>query len=232
MLPLLLPLLAAADPAPAARLPIATRWQVVTATARLSEGDLRPFSASAVCVGCKDGFAYLLTASHAAPESKARVFDFFTKDSHPQPARQIVGGEYVARQPEADLLLVKVEVGADPVPVLRLAPPGQRPTPARLPVTAFACGCPEGVAPEVRTEALTGKRLLVRGKGEVAFFWQTDTAPVGGMSGGPLVDAEGRVIGLCTAAQGGHGYYAHADEVLAFLKKSGYGWLIDAPVGR
>jgi hypothetical protein len=51
--------------------------------------------------------------------------------------------------------------------------------------------------------------------------------PVGGMSGGPLLDARGRVIGVCSAAKpDGPGYYAHLDEVLAGLKSQGYGWLI------
>jgi S1-C subfamily serine protease len=231
MTPLVLLPLLAADPTPA-RLPLDRRWAVVSATARLSEGQLRPFAASAVCVGCKDGFAYLLTASHAAPEGKARVFEFFTRESHPQIARSVIGGEYVLRVPEADLVLVKVPVGVDPLPVVRLAPPGERPTPAKLPATAFAVGCPEGVAPEVRTETIVAKKLATRQKDKVAFFWESGSAPIGGMSGGPLVDLDGRLIGLCAAAQGAKGYYTHIDEILAALKKAGFGWLIDAPVGR
>ena len=44
-------------------------------------------------------------------------------------------------------------------------------------------------------------------------------------SGGPLV-VGGRVIGICAANSGGHGFYTHTDEIHAALTRDGFGWLV------
>ena len=43
---------------------------------------------------------------------------------------------------------------------------------------------------------------------------------------GHMANERDRVIGICVASQGGLGYYAHHDEILAALKGDGYGWLV------
>ena len=58
-----------------------------------------------------------------------------------------------------------------------------------------------------------------------AFFWQTAAKPEKGRSGGPLLDADGRVIGICAATQDEKGYFTHLDEILAGLKTAKYEWL-------
>jgi hypothetical protein len=76
-------------------------------------------------------------------------------------------------------------------------------------------------------------RRLVRRPGGLRFFWETEGKPVGGMSGGPLLDRAGAVIGVCSAADlgTGRGYFSHADEVLAAVAEAGHRWLLDAPAG-
>jgi hypothetical protein len=212
------------DPTAAAKLlPPEARWPAVVGCVRVSGGPTAGPVASAVCVAAHGGYAYLLTASHAVPKGQARVFEFFTPESYPYPAYKVIGGDEELRFEAPDLALVKVPIGSKPVPVLRLAGPGQRPK--RFPFEAVSVGCPGGVAPTCRAERIAGKKLVRRSGGAVAFFWEAAERPVGGMSGGPLLDRAGRVIGICTAAQDGRGYFTHADEILAGLKKSGYGWL-------
>jgi len=224
---LLIVLAAAAPPGPTVPdgpTPAAVQWAVVLGTARVSNGTDFGAAATAVCLGTRNGESFLLTANHAVPKGQARVYEFFTKESYPKPSRSFTDGDVVVRLVEADLALVKVPTVVDPPPAVRVAGPGQRPK--RFPVRAVSVGCPAGVPPLARTERITGKTLVRRGDDGVAFFWQLAERPVPGMSGGPLVDAEGRLIGVCSAYQDGTGYFTHLDEVLAGLKRSGYGWLI------
>jgi hypothetical protein len=127
---------------------------------------------------------------------------------------------------DPDLVLVRLPAGEE-VPAVRLAGPGQRPK--RFPFAAVSVGCPRASPQVVRAERVTDKRLVRRPGGGVAFFWEVAVPPVGGMSGGPLVDPDGRVIGICTAAQDGQGYFTHLDEILAALKREGYSWLAEPP---
>jgi S1-C subfamily serine protease len=225
MSPLLL-LLLAAPPDPtlgAAKLPAELRWGLIAGCVRVSAGDAPGKIASAVCVGVRDGHVYLLSSAHAIPADAARVYEFFSRDTYPTPVRTVAVGEIVLTLTDPDLALVKVPIGREPVSVLRLAPPGKRPK--RFPCDAVSVGCPDGLTPVCRAERLTAKKLIRRPGDAVAFFWEAEQAPTPGMSGGPLVNLDGRVIGICAAASDNRAYFTHADEVLAALKTAGYGWL-------
>ncbi len=211
--------------APAAVLPPDAQWAAAAATVRVSGGPTGPV-ASAVCLEVKGGAAFLLTAGHAVPPGEGRLYAFFDRQSWPQPAGETIGGEVLVRLAECDVALVKVAVRSAAPAAAPLAPPGARPK--RFPASAAAVGCPDGLPPWVRAETVVGKAFDPRRKPGDAqgFFWETATPPKPGMSGGPLLDGRGRVIGICTAAQGGKGYYAHLDEIHAGLIKAGYGWLV------
>ena len=200
------------------------QWAVLQATARVSNGEFGA-AATAVCLGTRGRDSYFLTANHAVPKGQARLYEFFTKESYPKPSRTYSGGEVLARIDESDLALVKVPTGVDPPPVVRVAGPGQRPK--RYPFDAVSFGCPALVPPLARLERVMGKTLVLRLDDGDAFFWKSASPSVSGMSGGPLVDSEGRLIGICSATQDGIGYFTHLDEILAGLRRRGYGWLLD-----
>jgi len=207
----------------AAKLPLELRWATLAGCVRVTAGDTPGKFASAVCLGIRDQHAYLLSSAHAIPKDAARVYEFFARDTYPTPVRTIVGGEIVVWLSEPDLALVKVPIGRDPVSVLKLAGPGKRPK--RYPFDAVSVGCPDGLTPVCRAERVIGKKLVRRPGDTIAFFWEAEQAPVPGVSGGPLVTLDGRVIGVCAAASEGRAYFTHADEILAALKTAGYGWL-------
>lgn len=201
---------------------------VLAACPRLSgEPEAGP-QATGVCVGLKDGYAFVLTAAHAVPKGEARAFEFFAR-GEAVPGRTVIGGDVLMRQADPDLALVRLVVGRDAVPVLPLAGKGERPR--SYPFPARAVGCPDGRPPQLRAVGIDGKKLVRKGE-RVAFFWEGDDTPVGGMSGGPLLDANGRVVGICTAVRGGRGYYTHLDEILVALKRSGQSWLGEKPAEK
>jgi S1-C subfamily serine protease len=199
------------------------QWAAVLACPRVSTTTGGYGNASGVTVGLKDGFAYVLTAAHAVAAPDEREAHYFTKDSYPARAKTFPKVAVAVSLPAADVALLKVPVGDWPAPVLRLAGLGDRPK--AFPAAALSVGCTDANAPTCAAEVVRAKRLVRRPGGEVAFFWECEATPRPGRSGGPLLGRDGRVIGLAAAAQEGRGYYAHLDEVLAGLKRNGYGWL-------
>lgn len=210
MLPLLLAAVGAAE----------ARWQAVLACPRISSPGTT--GGLGVVVGVRDGFAYVLTADHVAASDRVEV-QFTSREVFPRPAWYGDGATVIARWPDPDLALVRFPLGRHTPAVLPLAPPRQRPRHFPAPATAIRS---EGDSLAPQRLALVAKEFVRReGKGP-AFFWRTDRAPQPGDSGGPLLDAHGRVIGLTAAARGTAGYYTHHDEILAALKRDGYGWLV------
>ena len=108
-----------------------------------------------------------------------------------------------------------------------LAPPWQRPK--AFPANVLAIGAGNDRAATVWADAIQAKDFITREQKKPAFFWRTEVPPEPGRSGGPLLDARGRVIGIAIATSGGSGYYAHHDEILAALKRDGYSWLVPKP---
>ena len=198
------------------------QWKAIAATPRVASGKNGSFG-TAVVVGHKDGFAYLLTADHVVDVPQEREFHFFTRDSYPQPVRTLKGGEILLRSEKPDFALLRLKVGDERLPELKLAGPGQRPK--RFPFAAVSVGCPFGGWPQARAETVAAKLLKRVNDLPEAFFWETAAKPEKGRSGGPLLDADGRVIGLCAAAQDEKGYFTHLDEILAGLKREKYDWL-------
>jgi S1-C subfamily serine protease len=198
-------------------------WHAVLACPRVSSGVA---TGTGVVIGVKDGAAYLLTANHVATSDRVEV-QFSSRENYPKPAWFSEGATVVARWPDPDVALVRFPLGKREVAVLPLAPAWQRPK--AFPAAARSVGVGSGEAAAVRGETIESREFVKReGKGG-AFFWRTKTPSELGRSGGPLLDSRGRVIGIAVAARDGAGYHAHHDEILAALKRDGYGWLIPIP---
>ncbi|WP_439621509.1 S1 family peptidase [Gemmata sp.] len=197
------------------------QWAALLASPRVSS----PGSAdgTGVVVGTKDGFGYVLTAAHVTQGDLVEL-KFTSRASYPKVAWFGDGAEVVARWPDPDVALVRFPLRGHAPSVVTLAPALDRPK--RFPVGALGIGIGGGPAATSVPNAIVGREYVKReGKGG-AFFWRTEVPPEAGRSGGPLLDAAGRVIGIAVATRGGAGYYAHHDEIVAALRRDGYGWLV------
>lgn len=131
---------------------------------------------------------YVLTNNHVidgADEIKVRLAD----------GRE-VDATVVGTDPQTDVAVLKIE--SENLPVAVLADSDQ----IRVGDIVFALGNPLGVGQTVTMGIVsaTGRQQIgILGREGYEDFIQTDAAINQGNSGGPLVDAEGRVIGINTA---------------------------------
>ncbi len=197
-----------------------------TATARVQTIE-SPYSvATGVFIGQRDGIGYLLTAEHAYSDSQDREVQLFDTASFPAPKQTYRGLALAFKSPAADLALVKVALGKDLVPIVPIAKLTDRPR--AFPAQALSFGCGKGQAPTARSESLRAKRFVRRPENEVAFFWETSAPPIAGRSGGPILDTQGRLLGVCAAAIEERGYYTHLEELHAALSRNGYAWILNS----
>ncbi len=101
-----------------------------------------------------------------------------------------VGARLVGRDPPTDLALLKIERD---LPVL---PPGPQP---KLGDPVCAVGNPFGTGMSVSCGVVSGLNRTGMGFNPIEDFVQTDAAVNPGMSGGALVDSDGRLIGMLSA---------------------------------
>jgi hypothetical protein len=204
----------------------AAQWAAIEACPRIVSRVPEEAFATGVVVAFREQWAYILSAQHASNGTR-RQFHFYTAESMPGAVLEIKSaGQVVVMDKTADMVLYKVEwpETADwkpkPIP---MAKPGDRPK--RFPFDAMSIGCSEGRLPTARNELIQAKRLGSKTDTDVAFFWETKLAPKPGRSGGPLLDRDGKLIGLCAASKDNVGYYSHLDEIQSALLINGHDWL-------
>lgn len=148
--------------------------------------DARPrFPASGVAFA-KD---LVLTASHVVHhEENIRVA---------LPAGEELSAELLGRDPHSDLALLRLSAAkATPAPTTD----GE----ARVGQLALVLGRPtsEGVQASLGIVSAKGAGLHTRHGARLEAYLRTDAVPYPGFSGGPLIDIEGRVLGINTSGLG------------------------------
>ncbi len=151
-----------------------------------------PVTGSGVIV-TPDG--YILTNNHVVEESKELEVTL-------PASRKPFDARVVATDPKSDVALIKIEADVE-VPHVTIGDSSK----LRVGNLAFAIGNPFGLDQTVTMGIISA---LGRSSSEVSIvdyadFIQTDAAINRGNSGGALVDAKGRLIGINTAIQGGVG---------------------------
>ncbi len=188
----------------------------------------RGTAGSGAVVAVQAPYVFVLTAEHVVAGADEIEVAVFTPASYPRPEHRFRAVAVVARSPGVrDLALLRVRP-LDPVPaVLPLAPAAAVPRP---PFSALTAGCTEGGPPTGQLEAIAAARRVRRQvKGEVGYCWELERPQPAGRSGGPLLDPQGRVLGICIGNNRGRGYFCHVEEVERFLTQNGFRWLLDGP---
>jgi len=187
----------------------------------------RGFDGSGAVIGRNGPLVYILTAAHVVEAGARLEVQTFSRDTYPKPAAVYKSGEVIARSKSsaADLALIRLATG-DMLPgSLSVCPPRLAPRGGSFPVLSSGCG---GSNPPTCEADKVEHAFQVEKTGEAgkALFWRTGKRPVKGRSGGPLVDRQGKLLGICSVASDNAGYYSHLDEINQFLRESGFRWLI------
>jgi hypothetical protein len=195
------------------------------ATVRVVNRTSRTEGSGAV-VGQSGPFVYVLTAAHVVTKAEKLEVHTFSADSYPKADKVYDSAEVVARSRDAaDLALVRIPTRDRPPAALRICPPDLVPAKG---FPALSVGCNDGKAPTSQAEEASGKKQVRRpDQTEDATCWEVSRKPGPGRSGGPLLDARGHLVGVCSGAADSGGYYSHAEAIHAFLKANAYRWLYD-----
>jgi S1-C subfamily serine protease len=182
---------------------------------------------SAVIVGRRGSLVYLLTACHnvtGKAENDDVEFNLYTAKDYPK-LKAEVHGRVHARMPNEDLAVL--EGAFDPPGLLPLCPKDM--TRIRKPFPVLTVGCVADGPPTIEFDRVVEVDFLKKPDGSRANFWRAERPQVVGRSGGPLVDARGYVLGICSGTLGKKGYYTEIAEIHAALARNGLDWLYAKP---
>ncbi|MFL5328020.1 MAG: serine protease [Gemmataceae bacterium] len=179
--------------------------------------------ASAVCVGKMSGRFYYLTAAHVMGNDDAVDLERFDLGTAKVASKYPV--KVVARWEKEDLALL--EGGTAAVPCVTICPENK--IPSEVPFLGLSVGCTSGQEPQLWLDEVLKAVQLKKTKGQPNFVthWRLGKQSTPGRSGGPLIDKEGRLIGICSGSDKDNGYYVHISEIRRFLKDTSYGDLLE-----
>jgi hypothetical protein len=95
----------------------------------------------------------------------------------------------------------------------------------KLPFEVLTVGVMLDSPPEVQFDQVKDRKFVRKPDGTRALFWEAAIPQQLGRSGGAMIDAGGRVIGIASGTEHGNGYYTHIDEIHWTLVKADFGWL-------
>ena len=133
------------------------------------------------------------------------------------------GAKVVGFDKDMDVALLKLDVGTNAPPLKAATLSGR---PVRTGDVVLAMGAPWGLARSVTMGIVSCTDRYLEGAGQYTLWYQTDAAISPGNSGGPLVDTDGRVVGLNARGVlfGGQAFTIPSPailEILPYLREKG-----------
>ena len=181
---------------------------------RITGANGRDQGSGVAIASVKPGEQYALTAYHVVADGLPRKIESFNLATYPAPAGSAAMVELVAFSEELDLAVLKLVAGDPSMSGLLLA------SETDIPPRVYSVGCSDGQPPTTLPERLVGQFKVRRREEKTGrLMWKTEIPPDPGRSGGALIDADGRLLGIAIAASGQDGYYCHWQEITQFLAK-------------
>jgi len=172
----------------------------------------------------RSGRVYYLTAAHILGEAKTVDLEGFKSASYPKVEIELKSVDVIQRwdnENDANKRLRNVDLALlegtenELNPCLNVVL--QDKIPKSVPFLAITLGCSGGEPPVFVLDRVTGRGVFVKPGGNRGEFWQTEKPPIVGKSGGPLIDASGYLVGICSGtagnAGGQFGYYVDAEII-------------------
>jgi S1-C subfamily serine protease len=199
--------------------------ELLRATVRIANAQKKTVG-SGVLLGKSGPAAYVLTAAHVVDGADSVEVHIFAEDTSSKP-RVYPQAKVVARRREGnqDLALLRIADYGGEVKALSICAITDLPKDKSL--SAFAIGCPDFKPPRLRGETVQAVQAAKRAGSGTVKLWQGKQKPTAGESGGPLVNARGQLLGICSGGQGEHGYFCHLEDIHSFLRSSGLTWALE-----
>lgn len=195
----------------------------MASTVRLGSDGQSGFDGSGVIVHRDADQLFVLTVAHAATAGIQRV-ELFTAQSGRKPAANLDTVKVVSMDKDADLALLQVTLDADiDIMVVPIAKPDSQPQ------FGYSVGCGGGKPPSVLRERIiraSERKIKLPGGTVKRFMWETKNAQEQGRSGGPLLNANGCLLGVALGKYEGLGYYSHLREISGYLIDNGLSDLV------
>ena len=171
-------------------------------------------SGTGVIVGTEPGYFWVLTASHCVSDGGPVAVHLIWRDGKSHPGKSWAPKQLVARIRSDDVALLKIKRDG-PVPgALPIRPDLFEP-----PAPVLSLGCDNAEYPWMWEGNIIGTQ---------ADSWVTDVQPWHGRSGGPLIDQQGYVVGICSAYSGNRGVFCHLKHLHRACDMAGVSWLYGA----
>ncbi len=197
----------------------------ITATVRINNlaGQME---GSGVLIGKSGPFVYILTAEHVVKGADRLEVSVFFRGSYPKPKAIYRSAEILAQtRGLADLAVLRLAT-TDVMPGF-VPPCPKEGLPSAPKTLVLAVGCAGGRAPTCWPETFAQKKSARRKDGETGVFWEVERTDASGRSGGPLIDAHGFLVGVCSGCKREKTYFTHIEEIHRFLNRNGFRWLLE-----
>jgi S1-C subfamily serine protease len=210
-----------------AELSKADQVKTVTATVRVLNTK-KDVAGAGVIVAKMGTIAYVLTAAHIVDGADAVDVRIYSDKTYPKAQHTYSAVPVVARRTDnnQDLALLRITGYAGESSGLKICP--LQAAPKQKVPAGCAVGCGDTNAPTIHRVPIHEVVLAAKAGAPVrARFWCSKRVPIRGESGGPLVDGHGRLLGICSGASEGQGFYCHLEHVHAFCRQAGLAFLLE-----